>query len=770
LQGAVQGVGFRPFAHRLATGLGLHGWVHNSTQGLVIEVEGPPAALQDFRERLESERPPGSMIHSLESQWLDPVGHRGFEIRPSDPAGRKTAFIMPDLATCSECLREIFDPANRRYRYPFTNCTHCGPRYSIIHALPYDRQNTTMSRFTQCALCEAEFQDPVNRRFHAQPNACPECGPRLAWWNAAGEVIGSSPSGGAAPGLDPLQRAAAEIRAGKIVALKGLGGFHLMVEARNPEAIRMLRARKHREEKPFALMFPSLDWVRRCCEVSGEEARLLQSPQAPIVLLRRRTDAGRHQLPDELAVGNPCLGVMLPYTPLHHLLMRDLDFPVVATSGNVSDEPICIDEKEALVRLRGIADGFLVHDRPIERHVDDSVARIALGRELILRRARGYAPLPISLPEAWAQGPDVFGVGAHLKNTVALGIGAHVWISQHIGDLETLPAHEAFENASADIQRLYHAQVETVCADLHPNYLSTRYARRLTDPRAGATVPVLKSVQHHLAHVLGCMVENELHPPVLGVAWDGTGYGTDGTIWGGEFLLVEPSRWRRVAQLRGFGLPGGEQAVREPRRTAFGLLHELLGDNLLTEPLLPYLEQFTALERKNYLAMLKNRLNAPRTSSAGRLFDAIAALLGLRQVSHFEGQAAMELEFAAATDDSHVGFPFEILTPEPSVPLVLDWGPMIREMLRELQRGEPVAELAARAHVTLADMIVAVAGRIGIERVVLSGGCFQNVRLLEQSVRKLERAGFKPYWHQRVPPNDGGIALGQVVGARADIV
>jgi hydrogenase maturation protein HypF len=787
LHGAVQGVGFRPFIHRLATELNLPGWVSNSTHGLDIEVEGPHAILDEFWRRLPQEKPAISVIQSLEGRWLDAVGYQGFVIRPSDDSDRKTAFIMPDLATCPECLREIFDPANRRYRYAFTNCTNCGPRYSIIQALPYDRANTTMRRFVQCADCEAEYHDPANRRFHAQPNACPVCGPQLSFspGSVSGVVNPRSPTGSKG---DALLQAAEEIRAGKIVAVKGLGGFHLLVDARKPDAIARLRVRKHREEKPFALMFPSLEWLARCCLASEEEIRLLRSPQAPIVLLPRRTDAAAYSLPQELAPGNPYLGVMLPYTPLHHLLLRELDFPVVATSGNLSDEPICIEEQEARTRLKEIADFFLTHNRPIERHVDDSIARVVLGREMILRRARGYAPLPISLPPELSQGPDVLGVGGQLKSSVALGMGDQVWISQHIGDLETLLANQAFESVIADLQRLYAARLGEVGADLHPNYLSTRYARRLTDAHGGTSAPSLTLVQHHVAHVLACMAENGVRPPVLGVAWDGTGYGTDGTIWGGEFFLIEAHQWRRIAHLRRFRLPGGDQAVREPRRAALGLLYELRGESVLADPLLPVLARLPILERKNLLAMLKGNLNAPLTSSAGRLFDAVAAILDLREVSHFEGQAAMELEFAAekmgtgwnpslpgaeAAGGGVVPYSVEIMgrgwnpsLPGGGEPLVIDWGPMITEILEDLQHGRPVADLSARFHATLAQMIVAVAKRAGVKKVALSGGCFQNARLLACCVQGLHVAGFSAYWHQRVPPNDGGIALGQVVGAR----
>ena len=499
VRGAVQGVGFRPFIYRLATGAGLAGWVNNSPQGVFIEVEGPRPALETFLLRLESERPPRSSIQSLEASWLDPVGYAAFEIRQSEVGGAKTALVLPDIATCPDCLAEIFDPHNRRYGYPFTNCTNCGPRFSIIESLPYDRANTSMKRFLMCPQCQAEYNDPLDRRFHAQPNACPACGPQLELWDRKGKPL-PAPARGAPPvaseaSREALLAAAEAIRQGQIVAVKGLGGFHLMVAAHNDEAVRRLRELKHREEKPFALMFPSLPAVKAACEVSPLEERLLRSPEAPIVLLRLHASRITHHvsaLSSSLAPGNPNLGVMLPYTPLHHLLMSALGFPVVATSGNLSDEPICTDEHEALERLGGIADLFLVHNRPIVRHVDDSIARVMMGRELVLRRARGYAPLPIQLPPSighrpWAIGDSVLAVGAHLKNTVALSVGRQVFISQHIGDLETAQSFDAFRRVIADFQNLYESQPAIIAADAHPDYLSTKYARDLIE--VGRAVP-----------------------------------------------------------------------------------------------------------------------------------------------------------------------------------------------------------------------------------------------------------------------------------------
>ncbi|MBI5394357.1 MAG: carbamoyltransferase HypF [Verrucomicrobia bacterium] len=744
IRGAVQGVGFRPFVYRLATELGLVGWVNNTTQGVVIEVEGVRHELENFLLRLDPEKPPRAFVQSLEWSFLDPVGYAHFEIRESDAAGAKTALILPDFAICPDCLRDIRDPANRRYRYPFTNCTHCGPRFSIIEALPYDRANTTMKAFHMCDACRAEYDDPRDRRFHAQPNACPQCGPQLELWNAAGKPLRAR--------HEALRAAADAVRAGEIVAVKGLGGFHLIVDARSEVAVARLRWRKHREEKPLALMVPSLEAVRAHCEVCELEERLLASPESPIVLLRRRGP----DIAPTVAPGNPYLGVMLPYTPLHYLLMEELGFPVVATSGNLSDEPICTDEREALKRLAGIADLFLVHNRPIARHVDDSIVRVLMGRELVLRRARGYAPLPVHLA---APAPPLLAVGAHLKNTVALASGQDVFISQHIGDLETAEAFAAFRRVVEDFERLDEVRPVAIACDAHPEYLSSKYA-------AGRGLRTV-SVQHHFAHVLSCMAENELEEPVLGVAWDGTGYGLDGTIWGGEFLHATAGGFTRAAHLRTFRLPGGDEAVKRPRRTALGLLYEIYGEAVFEMRDLPPVAACASEEAGLLRTMLQRGLNAPRTSSAGRLFDAVAAIAGLRQEVKFEGQAAMELEFALDGAETDAVYEFGFV--DEGGPLVVDWAPMVRGIVSDARESTPIGLISAKFHNTLAECVAAVARRLGEERVVLTGGCFQNRYLTERTVRRLRENQFRPYWHQRVPPNDGGIALGQLVAAAKEI-
>jgi hydrogenase maturation protein HypF len=604
-----------------------------------------------------------------------------------------------------------------------------------------------MRAFAMCPACRDEYDDPRDRRFHAQPNACPQCGPHLEWWDPSGRVLAARE--------EALQAAVHAILEGAIVAVKGLGGFHLVADARNDEAVRTLRARKHREEKPFALMYPSMEVIAQHCEVSALEERLLRSPEAPIVLLRRRRGT---VVADAVAPRNPYLGIMLPYTPLHHLLLREFGMPLVATSGNVSDEPICTDEREALARLAGLADYFLVHDRPIARPVDDSVVRVMLERELVLRRARGYAPLLVPLracvdASRRASAGSVLAVGAHLKNTVAVSVGSGAVLSQHLGDLDTVQAHHAFEEAISSLTRLHDVQPARIACDLHPDYRSTRYAR-------ASGVPVV-AVQHHEAHVRSCMAEHQVEPPVLGVAWDGTGYGLDGTIWGGEFLRITEQGCVRVAHLRRFRLPGGDLAVKEPRRSALGLLHELFGEAAWTHTELAPLQACSPRERQVMKTMLTRGLNAPWTSSAGRLFDAVASLIGLRQVTRFEGQAAMELEYAAEAAGTEEAYACPLLK------MALDWGELVRGILRDLSEGVRAEVIAAKFHHALAEGIVAVAAHVGERRVVLSGGCFQNRLLTEQAVQRLRAEGFDPVWHQRVPPNDGGIALGQLAAAVA---
>lgn len=739
IQGAVQGVGFRPFVYRLAKRFEVTGHVRNAADGVHVEAEGPRAVLDSFITALREERPPLSRIESIEAAWTHPQGDRAFEIRHSNDAGDPLALIMADIATCPDCLRDIHNPADRRYRYPFTNCTNCGPRFSLLHRLPYDRANTSMRLFEMCAACRAEYENPADRRFHAQPTACPACGPRLALWDSHGETRAEEDTA--------LREAAEALRNGRLLAVKGLGGFHLMADARNEEAVRRLRARKHRAEKPFALMYPSTARAREDCAICEYEAALLESPESPIVLLPRKVGEGC--LAEAVAPGCPRLGVMLPATPLHHLLLEELGFPVVATSGNLSEEPICIDEYEALERLDGIAEGYLVHNRPIVRHVDDSIVQWAAGREMVLRRARGYAPLPIPVS---VLGPDTVAFGSQLKNTVAVAKHGRIFLSQHIGDLETPRAFDAFVEAASALERLYGVSPQQAACDLHPDYLASRHARTQGLP--------LAEVQHHFAHVVACMAEHGLAGPVLGVSWDGTGYGLDGTIWGGEFLRTTLDGFERVGHLRTFRLPGGDRAAHEPRRSALGLLFSLAGGAALFQEELPPLQAFSGGERNTLESMLTRAVNSPETSSAGRLFDAVAALLDLHQQCSFEGQAAMALQFAAERNGPAAPIAEFGITRD-AAGLVLDWEPVVKAILEARKQNMAVERVAAGFHAAAARGIAAMADKIGIADVVLTGGCFQNVLLLEWTIAALEECGLRPHWPWRVPPNDGGLALGQ---------
>ena len=740
VRGAVQGVGFRPFVYQAARILGLSGWVENTTFGVCLEAEGESARIAALLDAIEHSPPSNASIASVEIQQVELAGGSLFVIRPSALQGAPAAQILPDLATCDDCLGELFDPTDRRYLYPFINCTHCGPRYSIVEDVPYDRVRTSMRHFPMCPDCRAEYEDPSNRRFHAEPNACADCGPHIAFWDGTGACL--------ARDQDALLKACAAIRMGKIVAVKGIGGFHLVADARSERAVTRLRARKNRPHKPLAVMFPLLAAVERECIVTPEEKVLLTSAARPIVLVRRKPGT----IAASVAPSNPWLGVYLPYAPLHHLLLHELGFPVVATSGNLSDEPIAIDENEALQRLSDIADVFLIHNRPIVRALDDSVVRIVGGREMMLRRARGFAPAPIAV-EGLSAG--VLALGGHMKTTVALTEENSVLMSQHLGDLETVAARDAHERAVADLVQLRGHKPNLIVRDLHPDYATSRIA-------AGYGLPMV-SVQHHLAHVVACMAEQGIVPPVLGVAWDGTGYGSDGTIWGGEFFLVTESGWRRVAHLRTFPLPGGEAAAREPRRAAIGLLYEAFGKDAFALDVPPF-AGFSRAERDVLQAMLEQGVNAPRCSSMGRLFDGFAALCGLRQQASYEGQAAAEFEWAADAAPSHAPYDFAVKT-VPGAPLVVNWQPALEALLADRRDGVPARTISASFHAGLAAAIASVAKKIGEPCVVLSGGCFQNLRLTEAAIEALRAIGHQPIWHRRVPPNDGGLALGQAVWA-----
>jgi hydrogenase maturation protein HypF len=747
VRGMVQGVGFRPFVYTLATELGLGGWVRNNDSGVDIEVEGRLDELTKFVERLERDRPAHSVLSQLETDWLAPCGYDRFEIQASDSdSPAKSAWILPDLAPCPACLSEIFDPHNRRYQYPLTNCTHCGPRYSILTALPYDRPHTTLQSFRMCPDCQKEYDNPRDRRFHAQPNACPVCGPQLELWNPRGQVLASGASA-----IAFITQAADYLRKGQVLALKGLGGFHLIVDARNEAAVQRLRDRKHRPTKPLAVMYPTLDAIRQDCCVSPAEANCLTATAAPIVLLQRRSES---TLAPSIAPHQSTVGAMLPSTPLHHLLLTELGFPIVTTSGNRSHEPICFDEGEAIEELGAIADMLLVHNRPIARPLDDSVVRVMGDRPMVLRRSRGYALSSTTVNEPL---PCLLALGGHLKNTVALSIQGQILISQHLGDLDDAQTADRFHTMIAQLLDLYAAKPVAIVHDAHPDYASTQSAQALSQQLSIPTIPI----QHHYAHVLSGLVDNGLEPPVLGIAWDGTGYGSDGTLWGGEWLAIPNEQgFERVAHLRSFPLPGGDRAAREPRRAALGLLYEAFGDAAFVLDF-PVLEAFQSQELKVLQRMLQNRVNTPRTSSVGRLFDAIAALIGLCQRTTFEGEAAMQLE-SVLDDTCTTVYPYA-LSQDATGTWILDWQPMLSELLAD--RGGAIGAIAAKFHNTLVEMVVDIAHRVELAQIILTGGCFQNRYLLERAIRQLRAEGFLPHWHHQLPPNDGGLAVGQILGA-----
>lgn len=739
VQGVVQGVGFRPFVYRLAVARGLTGWVRNRPDGVEVEVQGIQAALDDFLRALKEEKPAPARIHAIGTQAIpEATSECGFSIRPSGASADTKPSVPADLALCPDCALEMDTPGERRFGYPFTNCTYCGPRYSIIAGLPYDRPRTAMGGFRLCDACRAQYEDPADRRFHAQPIACPECGPKVSLVDARGVVRGE--------GQAALHEAAADLRAGRVLALKGLGGYQLLVDATSAEAVALLRARKHREEKPFAVMFPDLESLRRTCDVSGEEEEILQSAEAPILLLARRGGGVRA----EVAPGNPNLGAFLPYTPLHRLLLGLVARPLVCTSGNLSDEPMCIDDQDALERLQGIADSFLGHDRPVLRPVDDSVGRVEGGQLRLLRRARGFAPLP--LPVRY-EGPPVLAFGGHLKSTITLLAHGQAVVSQHLGDLDTPQGTALLARTVDDLLDFFNAEPVGLACDLHPDYASTKLAEKTARERG---LPLVR-VQHHHAHVAACAAELGLRDPLLGLAWDGSGYGPDGTVWGGEALRVEGPRFTRDGHLRTFPLPGGERAVREPRRSALGLCWELLGDVSEAANL------FGPGELSPLCTMLEKGLNSPRTSSMGRLFDATAALVGIRVGTGFEGQAAMALEFAASSSNDDGAYAFELTqgVAEPT--------PLLHELITDRRRGVEPARMARRFHAALADLAVSFANQAGLTDVVLTGGCFQNRLLAAFCTARLEEKGFRVHRPALYPPNDGGISLGQAwVAAQLD--
>ena len=731
VQGVVQGVGFRPFVYRIALARKLVGWVRNRPDGVEIEVQGLQAALDDFLRALRDEKPAPARIHAISTRAIEDLPtESAFTIRASGDSAKTRPSVPADLAMCADCKAEMDTPSERRYRYPFTNCTYCGPRYSIIAGLPYDRPRTAMRAFPLCEACSAQYSDPSDRRFHAQPIACPVCGPKISLKDAHGALR--------AEGEAALREAAADLAAGRVLALKGLGGYQLLVDATSDAAVALLRTRKHREEKPFAVMFPDLDSLSRACEVSEAEMAILQSIEAPILLLTAQ-DGG---ISNSVAPGNPNLGAFLPYTPLHRLLLSLVDRPLVCTSGNLSDEPMCIDDDEALDRLGDVADAFLVHNRPVLRPVDDSVGRVEGGALHLLRRARGFAPLPLPVP---LDAPVVLAFGGHMKSTITLLTGGQAVVSQHLGDLDSPQGVALLSRTVDDLLDFFQASPARLACDLHPDYASTRLAEHMAQERG---LPLVR-VQHHHAHVAACIAELDLRQPVLGLAWDGSGYGPDGTVWGGEALLVDGPVFSRFGHLRTFPLPGGERAVREPRRSALGLCWEMLGDDA------PSVSLFSAAELRPLRRMLELGLHSPRTSSIGRLFDAVAALVGIRVGAGFEGQAAMALEFAATSSKDDGAY---LITLKGDV---ADPTPMLQELLADQRHGVEPGIMARRFHAALADLALAFAESVGREDVILTGGCFQNQLLAALCMEKLSDRGFRVHRPALYPPNDGGISLGQ---------
>jgi hydrogenase maturation protein HypF len=741
VEGTVQGVGFRPFVYSLATGLGLAGLVGNDMDGVFAEVEGPSAAVEQFLVALERDAPPLARIERVVTKDIPPNGSAAFSIAPSGPGGQRNTPVPADSATCADCLRELADPGDRRFGYPFINCTNCGPRFTIVRDVPYDRPLTTMASFTMCELCAAEYHDPANRRFHAQPVCCPVCGPRLGL---------RFPDGSAVPG-EPLATAAALLREGRVLAVKGLGGYHLAVDATSEPATAALRARKHREDKPFAVMAVDLAAARRLCEVDEVSAALLTSPCRPIVLMPRRSGA----VAAPVAPGNRQLGVMLPYTPLHHLLLAAMARPLVLTSGNRSDEPIAYRDDEAFTRLAGIADAFLTHDRAIHIRTDDSVVRALHGRETLIRRSRGYVPEPVSVRTRFPR--PVLACGAELKNTFCLAKDGRAVISHHIGDLENAETLRSFTEGIAHFRRLFDIDPRVVAYDLHPEYLSTKYALGLDDVD-------LRGVQHHHAHIASCLADNGEDGPVIGVAFDGTGYGTDGTVWGGEFLVADLASFERGGHLAPVPMPGGAAAIKQPWRMAAAYLAAAYpgGPPDGLDVVARNERQWPAV-----VALAGKRINAPLTSSAGRLFDAVAALVGVRDSINYEGQAAVEMEQLASPGETGA-YRAGITTGRP---FCIEGADLVRAATDDLRAGVAPGVIAARFHNGVAALIeegcVLLRERHGLGTVALSGGVFQNLILAHQVVARLEARGFRVLVHSRVPCNDGGISLGQAVAAGA---
>lgn len=740
ITGLVQGVGFRPFVFRLARQFNQTGWICNDTDGVCLVIEGLIETQQAFLHALQTQLPPFAEISCLTTVAQPLADYPDFRIIASAADGQPSPFVLPDLAPCPDCLTDLQNPDSRFFNYAFTSCCNCGPRYSIMRGLPFDRERTSMASFKPCPSCDSDYRNPENRRFHAQTIACPDCGPTLALYDLRQNLQANRE--------EALSLAVQQLKQGKILALKAVGGFQLLVDASQHAAVARLRNRKQRPDKPFALLTENLMTARQLCKVNELAEQALSSTAAPIVILPRQTAA---PIADLVAPGNTQLGIMLPASPLHFLLAKNFNGPLVATSGNLHSEPLCFENQQALVKLAEIAEVFLLHDRDVIRPLDDSVVRPIMGQNTVLRRARGYTPLPLTVEETL---PPILAVGAHYKSTVAIGIGRQIICSQHLGDLDSTETQAQFEKSISDLQNFYALQPQAVCHDLHPDYHSSQYA-------VAKNLPAYP-IAHHQAHVFACMAEHRLKPPLLGFAWDGVGLGWDQSVCGSECLLIEAQSIQRIAHFRPILLPGGDQAARQPRRSALGVLFDLYGQAL---PDLPLLESFAAQELDMLKHMLAKQIHCPASNSAGRLFDAVASLLGLCQINHFEGQAALLLEQAAAQSNCDDSYPFLV---NPNKPAVIDWQPMLECLLNDVGKLE-INDIAAKFHNTLVNIILHIAQIANQERVILSGGCFQNARLTEKSVSHLQNAGFRVYRHEKIPPNDAGIAVGQLYAAALNL-
>lgn len=750
INGIVQGVGFRPFVYNLACSCNIKGWVNNFSGGVYIVAEGTADDIESFLKRLRAEAPPLSIIDSFSAESSDLKGYTCFEIRKSSTERSPQAYISPDIAVCSDCLREMNDPKNRRYRYPFINCTNCGPRFTITKGIPYDRINTTMSTFPMCGECENEYLEPSDRRFHAQPVACDKCGPELMLLDADGELI--------AQGRE-TETAIELLKSGKIIAIKGLGGYHLACDAENTDAIRQLRSRKRRDGKPFALMGKNMDVIRDYCFVSEKEAKLLQSVMRPIVLLDRKPAIGPQS--DLISPDNDKIGIMLPYTPLHHLLFESELKLLVMTSGNISNEPIFFKDDEAIRGLRKIADYYLTNNRDIFIRTDDSVLSVFRNKECLIRRSRGYVPLPIDISAVFngfeknkIRVPSILACGGELKNTFCITKGDKAFLSHHIGDLENIETMLSFEQGIEHFKNIFSISPEIAAFDMHPDYLSTKYAEELTG--------IIKfPIQHHKAHIASCMVENGITGKVIGLAFDGTGYGDDGKIWGGEFFVGDYSRFERRAHFEYVPLPGGDAAIKEPWRMALSYLYEIYGEAAIPFDL-PFFKSVETEKLNIVLQQISKRINSPLTSSVGRLFDAVSAICGLSTVIEYEGQAAIRLEKHAKARNAG-SYPYE--TVEKNEKYQISIRKMLEAIVYDVLSGRDISEISAAFHKTLSQISVDICKKLrseyGINQVALSGGVFQNRLLLGLTIDGLEAQGFSVYTHSKVPTNDGGLSLGQ---------